>query len=93
MSNKHILPPLQRQALLSMLADPERALTRVPGGFYCPANWPHPVFTGRTIKAMERDGLVKLDAPLCTTRVEFTDEGAAIATQLHEADQAQAGAA
>ncbi|HDS1834352.1 TPA: hypothetical protein QEM98_000437 [Stenotrophomonas maltophilia] len=93
MSDKHTLPPLQRQALLSMLADPERALTRVPGGFYCPASRPHPVFTGRTVKAMERDGLVKLDAPLCTTRVDFTEEGLAIATRLHEADQAQAGAA
>lgn len=92
MSNKHILPPLQRQALLSMLADPERALTRA-GGFYCPASSPHPVFTGRTVKAMERDGLVKLDAPFCTSRVDLTDEGLAIATQLHEADQAQAGAA
>ncbi len=92
MSNKHILPPLQRQALLSMLADPERALTRADG-FYCPANSPHPAFTGRTIKAMERDGLVKLDVPFCTTRVDFTDEGLAIATQMHEADQVQAGAA
>lgn len=92
MSNKHILPPLQRQALLSMLADPERALTRA-GSFYSPASTPHPAFTGRTIKAMERDGLVKLDAPFCTARVDFTDEGMAIATQLHEAEQAQAGAA
>lgn len=93
MSQKQPLPPLHRQALLSMLEDPERALTRVPGGFYCPANRPHPVFTGRTVKAMERDGLVKLDAPLCTTRVDFTEAGLAIATQMHEADQAQVGAA
>ena len=78
-------PPLQRQALLSMLADPDRALTLVPGGFFCPANRPHPIFTRRTIKAMERDGLIKVDAPFCTTRVEMTDQGLAIATQLQDA--------
>lgn len=93
MPTKQAIPPLQRQALLSMLADPERALTRVPGGFYCPAGKQHPVFTGRTVKAMDRDGLVKLDAPLCTTRADLTAEGLAVATQLHEAEQAQRGAA
>ena len=93
MSHKHILPPMQRSVLLSMLGDPERSLSRVPGGYYCPTSQPHPVLTSRTVKAMARDGLVKLDEPLCTTRVDFTDEGMAIATQLHEAEQAQAGAA
>jgi hypothetical protein len=76
-----------------MLADETGALTRVPGGFYCPATRPDPVFTKRTVNSLERDGLVRLDAPLCTTRADLTDEGRAIATQLLEAEQAKDGAA
>lgn len=93
MKNRHNIPPLQRQALLAMVTDPSHALKRIPGGNYCPVNGSHPTFTCRTVNGMERDGLVDLDEPLCTTRVELTPEGLAIATQLHEAAQAQAGAA
>lgn len=93
MPNKHTLSPLFRQALLAMLADPDGALTRIPGGYYCPKGTNHPVFTARTIRAMQRDGLVKLDAELCTSRVDFTNEGRAAAVQLKEALDAQAGAA
>ena len=93
MSTKHTLPPMQRSVLLYMLSDPEKSLSRVAGGYYCPTSLPHPVFTSRTVKAMARDGLVKMDEPLCTTRVDFTDEGMALAMQLHEAEQVQAGAA
>lgn len=88
--SQHQLPPLHRQALLSMLADQDRALTRVPGGFFCPANRQHPVFTVRTVKAMERAALVSFDAPMCTARIDFTAEGLAVATQLHEAEEAKA---
>ncbi len=90
MQTPDTLPPLHRQALLAMLADPDKALTRVPGGFFCPANRPHPVFTGRTVKAMERSNLVKLDAAMCTSRVDFTNIGLQLASELQSADQAQA---
>lgn len=93
MPNKHILPPLQRQALLAMLADETGTLTRVPGGYYCPASKAHPVFTVRTINSMERDGLVAFEPPQFPTTITLSNEGRALARKLQETDRAKAGAA
>lgn len=91
MRTAHHILPKQREALLAMLADETGALTRVPGGFFCPATRTDPVFTKRTINSLERDGLVKLDEPLCATRADLTDEGRAIATQLLEVTESKRG--
>lgn len=93
------LKPLQRQALLAMQASPTHTLHRAGGGYVAfGANFATsgtkqiPVFTGRLVNMLERDGLVDFDPPQFPARVCLTTTGLQLAEQLC-ACSAKAGAA
>lgn len=94
------LQPLHRRVLHALITEPSRALKRMPGHLYCSATRPEITFTSRTVKAMHHLNLVKLDDPMCTSRVELSTQGLALARQLRDVaeqlrngKQAMAGAA
>lgn len=78
------LKPLQRAALRAGLAATGHGFHRTRGG-YLPITGERTVFTTRTIRAMERDGLITYRDQFAETAV-LTAEGIAAAKALREAD-------
>ena len=95
------LPPLQRDALREALAAPSHRLVRVANGYIASHHARTTtsgkktvrLFTGRLINMLWRDGLVDFDQAPWPNTVTLTPHGLAIAQQLHDAEQAKAGAA
>ncbi len=85
------LKPLQRAALRAGLAATGHSFQRTRGG-YLPTSGERTVFTTRTIRAMERDGLIGYRDQFAETAV-LTVEGVAAAESLREADSVKAVAA
>lgn len=52
------LKPLQRETLLAILKAPDEAIHRVRGGYSVVGLGLRDVFTVRTVRGLERDGLV-----------------------------------
>ena len=92
------LKPLQRQALPHMLDAPAHALVRCKGGYTTAEASPEarPVFTIRTVNALQADGLVDFDQPMFPTCITLSTAGVKLAEQLVRAQRdaaAKAGAA
>lgn len=83
--------PLHRQALLAGLRSQQHQFHRTRGG-YLPVSGERTIFTTRTVRAMERDGLVEFRDQFAEYAT-LTPEGVQAAEQLRDADQAKAGAA
>lgn len=91
MTDTTTLTPLHRQALLAGLQAQRHTFTRCRGG-YLPTTGERTVFTTRTIRAMERDGLIEYRDQFAET-AKLTRDGIGAARELQQADKAKAGAA
>lgn len=85
------LTPLHRQALLAGLSSQGHSFHRCRGG-YIAVSGVRTVFTTRTVRAMEREGLIHYRDQFAETAT-LTPEGLADAQALHDAEHAKAGAA
>ncbi len=83
--------PLHRQALLAGLRADKHQFHRTRGG-YLPVTGERTIFTTRTIRAMERDGLLEFRDPFAEF-ANLTPEGMHAAKQLRDGEQAKAGVA
>lgn len=96
------LKPLQRKALLAALESPTHSFQRTRVGFV-PAGVGAarhtsgvasvPVFTLRLMRMLDRDYLAEFDDSTFPNRATLTKPGRAIAEQLRDAVQEQAGVA
>ena len=91
MTDTNHLTPLHRQALRAGLASQGHAFHRCRGG-YIPVSGERTVFTTRTVRAMERDGLIAYRDQFAETAT-LTPDGLAAAKALREDDAAKVGAA
>lgn len=91
MSNQSNLTPLHKHALRVGLQSQDHGFHRCRGG-YIPVSGERTIFTTRTIRAMEREGLISYRDQFAELAV-LTPEGVKAAEQLRGAAQARAGAA
>jgi hypothetical protein len=91
MNDTTAFTPLHRQALLAGLQAQQHTFTRTRGG-YLPVTGERTIFTTRTIRAMERDGLIEYRDQFAET-AKLTREGVDAAKALREATTGKAGAA
>ena len=88
MTDTTTLKPLQRAALRAGLAASGHTFQRTRGG-YLPTTGERTVFTTRTIRAMERDGLIHYRDQFAETAV-LTADGLSAAEALRDADGVKA---
>lgn len=85
------LTPLHRAALRAGLQSQDHSFHRTRGG-YLPVTGERTIFTTRTIRAMERDGLIEYRDQFAETAT-LTRDGVDAAKALREADAGKKDAA